>query len=187
MGVGLAEHVRNAHLVVEVFRQLVGQGYLGATSPLRCHHRAGVGAARCRRRAPATGDPARRLRGSADSRGRRPSGVDVDFMRGVVRPVQQRDGEPLKSETSRTPLPIPSELALELSAAVPGGVATTSSRTALGGSPRRGPSNGRCGQHGVTVQDRRYTPQRQPRSRGAGGLCSLGGCAVLAEQRPGRR
>src|SRR4051812_33926704 len=44
--------------------------------------------------------------------------VDVDFMRGVVRPVQQRDGEPLKSETSRTPLPIPSELALELSAAV---------------------------------------------------------------------
>jgi integrase len=43
---------------------------------------------------------------------------DVDFMRGVVRLVQQRDGEPLKSETSRTPLPIPSELALELSAAV---------------------------------------------------------------------
>jgi integrase len=39
-------------------------------------------------------------------------------MRGVVRPVQQRDGEPLKSETSLTPLPIPSELALELSAAV---------------------------------------------------------------------
>ena len=43
---------------------------------------------------------------------------DVDFMRGVVKPVQQRQGEPLKSETSRTPLPIPSELALELSAAV---------------------------------------------------------------------
>src|SRR5438309_4473494 len=35
--------------------------------------------------------------------------ADVDFMRGIVRPVQQRDGEPLKSETSRTPLPIPSE------------------------------------------------------------------------------
>jgi integrase len=44
--------------------------------------------------------------------------ADVDFMRGIVRPVQQRDGEPLKSETSRTPLPIPSELALQLSAAV---------------------------------------------------------------------
>src|SRR3954454_9917797 len=44
--------------------------------------------------------------------------VDGDFMRGIVGPVQQRDGEPLKSETSRTPLPIPSELALELSAAV---------------------------------------------------------------------
>jgi len=43
---------------------------------------------------------------------------DVDFMRGVVRPVQQGNGEPLKSETSRTPLPIPQELALHLSAAV---------------------------------------------------------------------
>ncbi|WP_233498552.1 tyrosine recombinase XerC [Blastococcus sp. TF02A-26] len=43
---------------------------------------------------------------------------DVDFMRGIVRPVQQGDGEPLKTEASRTPLPIPQELALELSAAV---------------------------------------------------------------------
>ncbi|WP_091248746.1 tyrosine-type recombinase/integrase [Klenkia soli] len=43
---------------------------------------------------------------------------DVDFMRGVVRPVQQGDGQPLKTETSRTPLPIPDELALELAAAV---------------------------------------------------------------------
>jgi integrase len=47
---------------------------------------------------------------------------DVDFMRGVVRPVQQGDGEPLKTEASRTPLPIPipipRELTLELSAAV---------------------------------------------------------------------
>jgi integrase len=42
---------------------------------------------------------------------------DVDFMRGVVRPVQQRDGEALKSETSRTPLPIPQELSVQLSAA----------------------------------------------------------------------
>jgi integrase len=36
----------------------------------------------------------------------------------VVRPVQQGDGEPLKSETSRTPLPIPQELSVQLSAAV---------------------------------------------------------------------
>src|SRR3712207_4001514 len=43
---------------------------------------------------------------------------DVDFMRGVVRPVQQGDGEPLKRETSRTPLPIPQELSVQLSAAV---------------------------------------------------------------------
>ncbi len=44
--------------------------------------------------------------------------ADVDFMRGVVRPVQQGPGEELKTDTSRTPLPIPQELALELSAAV---------------------------------------------------------------------
>ncbi len=43
---------------------------------------------------------------------------DVDFMRGVVAPAIQYPGEPLKSETSRTPVPIPHELALQLSAAV---------------------------------------------------------------------
>ena len=43
---------------------------------------------------------------------------DVDFIRGIIRPVQQRAGEPLKSDTARTPLPIPQELALQLSAAV---------------------------------------------------------------------
>ncbi len=43
---------------------------------------------------------------------------DVDFMRGVVAPAIQYPAEPLKSETSRTPVPIPQELALELSAAV---------------------------------------------------------------------
>src|SRR3954452_5791764 len=37
-------------------------------------------------------------------------------MRGVVRPVLQRTGEELKTEISRTPLPIPHELALELAA-----------------------------------------------------------------------
>jgi len=43
---------------------------------------------------------------------------DVDFMRGVVTPAIQYPAEPLKSETSRTPVPIPHELALQLSAAV---------------------------------------------------------------------
>jgi len=43
---------------------------------------------------------------------------DVDFMRGVVSPAIQYPADPLKSETSRTPVPIPQELALELSAAV---------------------------------------------------------------------
>jgi integrase len=41
---------------------------------------------------------------------------DVDFMRGIVSPAVQWPREPLKTETSRTPIPIPNELALELSA-----------------------------------------------------------------------
>ncbi len=40
---------------------------------------------------------------------------DVDFMRGVVTPAVQYPSEPLKSEASRTPVPIPSELAMMLS------------------------------------------------------------------------
>ncbi|WP_311966661.1 tyrosine-type recombinase/integrase [Arsenicicoccus cauae] len=43
---------------------------------------------------------------------------DVDFMRGIVRPEVQYPDEPLKTETSRTPIPIPHELALALSANV---------------------------------------------------------------------
>jgi integrase len=43
---------------------------------------------------------------------------DVDFMRGVVSPAVQYPAEELKSETSKTPVPIPQELALELAAAV---------------------------------------------------------------------
>jgi integrase len=43
---------------------------------------------------------------------------DVDFMRGIVAPAIQWPAEPLKSETSRTPVPIPQELALNLAAAV---------------------------------------------------------------------
>jgi integrase len=43
---------------------------------------------------------------------------DVDFMRGVIHPAIQYPAEDLKSECSRTPIPIPAELALMLSAAV---------------------------------------------------------------------
>jgi len=43
---------------------------------------------------------------------------DVDFMRGIVSPAIQWPGEPLKSECSRTPVPVPQELALMLAAAV---------------------------------------------------------------------
>lgn len=46
---------------------------------------------------------------------------DVDFMRGIISPAIQWPADPLKSDTSKTPIPIPSELALELSAAVAAG------------------------------------------------------------------
>ncbi len=42
--------------------------------------------------------------------------ADVDFMRGVISPAVQYPAEPLKSETSKTAVPIPQSLALELSA-----------------------------------------------------------------------
>jgi integrase len=44
--------------------------------------------------------------------------ADVDFMRGIVHPVVQYKAEPLKTEISRTPIPIPQDLVLELSAHV---------------------------------------------------------------------
>ena len=43
---------------------------------------------------------------------------DVDFMRGIVNQVQQYPAEPLKTEMSRTPVPVPDDLALMLSAYV---------------------------------------------------------------------
>jgi hypothetical protein len=43
---------------------------------------------------------------------------DIDFMRGIVSPAIQWPAEPLKSEISKTPIPIPDELSLMLSAAV---------------------------------------------------------------------
>lgn len=44
--------------------------------------------------------------------------ADVDFMRGIVCQVQQYPAEPLKTEMSRTPVPIPADLALTLAAHV---------------------------------------------------------------------
>lgn len=44
--------------------------------------------------------------------------TDVDFMRGIVHPAIQYPNDPLKSEISRTAVPIPRSLALELSAHV---------------------------------------------------------------------
>jgi integrase len=41
---------------------------------------------------------------------------DVDFMRGIVSPEIQYPADPLKTEMSRTPIPIPASLALSLSA-----------------------------------------------------------------------
>jgi len=42
--------------------------------------------------------------------------VDVDFMRGIISPAVQYPADPLKTETSRTPVPIPTDLALTLAA-----------------------------------------------------------------------
>lgn len=44
--------------------------------------------------------------------------TDIDFLRGIVHPAVQYPAEPLKTETSRMPVPIPQSLALELSAHV---------------------------------------------------------------------
>lgn len=40
--------------------------------------------------------------------------IDVDLMRGIIRPTIQYPAEPLKTEISKTPVPIPRDLALEL-------------------------------------------------------------------------
>lgn len=44
--------------------------------------------------------------------------ADIDFMRGIVTPAVQYPAEPLKTETSKSALPIPQSLALALSAHV---------------------------------------------------------------------
>jgi integrase len=58
--------------------------------------------------------------------------ADVDFMRGVVSPAIQWPQDPLKSETSRTSVPIPHELALLLATAVSGGDGTSLVTNELG-------------------------------------------------------
>ncbi|MGO9295772.1 MAG: tyrosine-type recombinase/integrase [Streptosporangiaceae bacterium] len=57
--------------------------------------------------------------------------ADVDFMRGVVHPSVQYPAEELKTGTSRTPVPIPASMTLELSAHVaawPGATVLTDGR-----------------------------------------------------------
>jgi integrase len=44
--------------------------------------------------------------------------ADIDFMRGIVNPAVQYPADPLKTEISRTAIPIPESLALTLSAHV---------------------------------------------------------------------
>jgi len=46
--------------------------------------------------------------------------ADVDFMRGVVSPALQYPAEPVKTDMSHTPIPIPESLALTLSSHVAG-------------------------------------------------------------------
>lgn len=41
---------------------------------------------------------------------------DVDFLRGVIHPAGQHPAEPLKTEISRTPIPVPRDLTTALSA-----------------------------------------------------------------------
>ncbi len=89
---------------------------------------------------------------------------DVDYMRGVVKPQVQYPNEPLKSELSMTPVPVPAELALRLSAnrAEYGG--TTVVTNEAGGRPLPTRSNGRSGHAG----------DRLPASQRASGFTTSG-------------
>lgn len=49
---------------------------------------------------------------------------DVDFMRGIINPAVQYPAESLKSDFSKTPIPIPNDLALMLARAVENGAGT---------------------------------------------------------------
>jgi integrase len=60
--------------------------------------------------------------------------ADVDFMRGIVSPALQYPAQELKSDTSRTPVPIPRSMTLELAAHVQASGATGPG-SLLGASP----------------------------------------------------
>jgi len=61
----------------------------------------------------------------------------VDFMRAVVKPTIQYPAQPLKTETSKSPIPIPNELALMLAANVRqyGGETVVTNETGRASSP----------------------------------------------------
>jgi hypothetical protein len=68
----------------------------------------------------------------------------VDLMGCIIRPAQQDNGEPLKTETSRTPLPSRRSWCCTSRPRWPAGEATTSP-TAPAGRPRHGRSSGPAG------------------------------------------
>ena len=82
---------------------------------------------------------------------------DIDFMRGVVSWAIQHLAEPLKSETSRTAVPIREQLALELAAYVQcyGGSTVVTDEIGLPSSPvprRPGRPCGRCVRRGLVFR-----------------------------------
>ena len=91
----------------------------GESAAVRRDHGTGLGASRRDARADAGCGTARRASVGlrvAEACGLRTA--DVDFMRGIVRPVVQYPADELKSDMSRTPVPIPNSLALDLAAHV---------------------------------------------------------------------
>jgi integrase len=77
---------------------------------------------------------------------------DVDFMRGVISPVVQFPDDPLKTETSMTPIPIGQSLALGLSAHV----ARWSSRSTILANELRRPLSPRTLQRACGLPARRF-------------------------------
>jgi integrase len=73
---------------------------------------------------------------------------DMDFMRAVVKPAIQYPSEPLKSDASKTPVPIPQELALSCRPPSSGGVARRSSLIQSAAHRHPGRSNVRSGRSG---------------------------------------
>ncbi len=89
----------------------------GQAAPVRPNDRGGLGAIRRVPGAPCSRSPAWCVRRSADNRGVQSADLRRRLHAGVVSPSVQC-GEPLTTETSRTAVPIPADLAMELLAAV---------------------------------------------------------------------